>query len=280
MASHQDVNNSKKRAYDIPDNSKMCNEERKNERFHMLLSTTYGLNNSHTKRLHVGLQTTSEGVFKPLVKLSGNNANGIYFDADSWQEFLHNMELMSEYLAGNNKIKLNPVIIKNICINFTTTYGARSILVTYKENEEEHSMENINGELRRNKETSDSSPASKKRKTYAVAIVMQKITFQGLENVVKCVDAHLNHLQSLADNVNECARYLIKEIELKLPRSYIDCDIIKLILKGNCDEIERNVRTQINNLTFLDMYFNIIFLELTTLRSNEIVHIILSNRES
>jgi len=48
----------------------------------MLLSTTYGLNNSHTKRLHVGLQTTNEGVFKPLVKLSGNNANGIYFDAN------------------------------------------------------------------------------------------------------------------------------------------------------------------------------------------------------
>jgi len=279
MASHKDANNSKKRAYDIPDNSRMCNEEGGNERFHMLLSTTYGLNNSHTKRLHVGLQTTNGGVFKPLVKLSGNNANGIYFDDDTWQEFLRNMGLMSEYLTGDKGIKPNPVIIKNIYISFTSAYGARSILVTYKENEEERSMENING-LRRNNETSDSTPAAKKRKTYAVAIVMQKITFQGLENVVKCVDAHLKHLQSLANNVNECARYLIQEIELKLPRSYIDCDIIKLILKGNYDEIERNVRTQISDLTFLDMYFNIIFLELTSLRFNEILHIILSNRES
>jgi len=49
-------------------------------------------------------------------------------------------------------------------------------------------MESIIGELRRNKKTADSSPATKKR-TYAVAIVMQNITFQGLENVVKCVDA-------------------------------------------------------------------------------------------
>jgi len=47
----------------------------------------------------------------------------------------------------------------------------------------------------------------------------------------------------LAANVNECTQYLIKEIELKLSRSYVDCDIIKLILKGNYDEIERNVRT-------------------------------------
>jgi len=120
----------------------MCNEEGRNERFYMLLSTTYGLNNSHIKRLHVGLQTTNEGVFKLLIKLSGNNANGIYFDADLWQEFLHNMGLISEYLTGNNKLKLNLVTIKNIYISFTTAYGARLILVTYKENEEEYSMEN------------------------------------------------------------------------------------------------------------------------------------------
>jgi len=53
------------------------------------------------QRDYVGLQTTSERIFKPLVKLNGNNANGIYFDADSWQKFLHNMGLMSEYLAGD-----------------------------------------------------------------------------------------------------------------------------------------------------------------------------------
>jgi len=73
-------------------------------------------------------------------------------------------------------------------------------------------------------------------------------------------------------------RYLIKEIKLNLPRSYIDCDIIKLTLKGNYDEIEHNVH--INDLTFLDIYFNIIFLELISLRFNEIPHIILLNRES
>jgi len=60
------------------------NDEGRNERFHMLLLTTYDFNNPHTKRLHVGLQTTNQEVLKPLIKLSGNNANGIYFDADSW----------------------------------------------------------------------------------------------------------------------------------------------------------------------------------------------------
>jgi len=45
MASNKDANNSKKRTYDIHNNSKMCNEEGRN-RFHILLSTTYDLNNS------------------------------------------------------------------------------------------------------------------------------------------------------------------------------------------------------------------------------------------
>jgi len=120
----------------------------------------------------VGLQTTNERVFKPLVKLSANNA--IYFDADSWQQFLHNMELMSEYLTGDNKLKPNPVTLKNIYISFTMAYGARSILVMYKENEEEHSMENI-VEASKKQGKADSSPAVKKRRTYVASVTI----FQG-----------------------------------------------------------------------------------------------------
>ena len=101
---------------------------------------------------------------------------------------------------------------------------------------------------------------------------MQKTTFLGLRSIVKCVDARLKQLEYLSDNVNKCALYLIQEIELKLPQCFINQEILKLTLRGNYEDIERNVRTQINNLTFLDMYFNIIFLELTSLRYNEIFH--------
>ncbi|KYN11379.1 hypothetical protein ALC57_16456 [Trachymyrmex cornetzi] len=234
----------------------------------MLFTTTYGLNNSHTKTIHVGLQRMNEGIFKPLVKLSGNNADGIYFDAESWKQFQDNMGYMNEYLTSDNRTKTNSVIIKNIFISFTTSYGAKSILLAYKDEEEGlRSMENISGNLRKEEVASDSTPPSKKRRTFAVAIVMQKITFLDLQNVVKCVDAHLKQLESLTDNVNKCAQYLIREIELKLPVSYVNQEIIKLTLRGNYDEIERNLRTQINDLIFLDMYFNIIFLELISLRA-------------
>ncbi|XP_039303332.1 uncharacterized protein LOC120359502 [Solenopsis invicta] len=273
MANQQASNNSAKRT-GIPDISEMHNDERRSERFPMLLTTTYGLNNSHTKRILVGLQTTKKGIFEPVVKLSGSNADGVYFDAESWLQFQENMGVMSDYLNANNKFKPEPVVIKNISVIFTSSYGSKSLLLTYKEKEKSDSAENTN------EEGEDSAPPMKKRKLYAVAIVMQKTTFLGLENVMKCVDAYLEHLKTLSNIVNECAHYLIKEIELKLPKSYVDRDIIKLTLKGNYSEIERDVRTQIKDLTFLDMYFNIIFLEITLLRFDEIVHIILSNHRS
>ncbi|XP_077260818.1 uncharacterized protein LOC143896695 [Temnothorax americanus] len=278
MASHtEDANNSEKRMFtrDIPDKGipdKGRNFEGRNEQLHMLLSTTYGLNSSHTKRIHVGLQATSEGVFVPMVKLTGNCADGVYFDEKSWQQFQENMGLVSEYLNGESKLKPNSISINNISVNFTSAYGARSILLAYKENEEDTSA-------RTNQRTGEENcPPTKKRKTYAVAIVMQKPTFLGLKNIAKCIDAHLLHLKSVADNVNNCARYLIKEIELILPKGYIDEDIVKLTLRGNYFDIELNVQTQISDLTFLDTYFNIVMAELCLLRFTEICRIILSNR--
>jgi len=101
-----------------------------------------------------------------------------------------------------------------------------------------------------------------------------------MQSIVKCVDVRLKQLESLSDNVNKCVLYLIQEIQLKLPASFINQEILKLTLRGNYEDIYRNVCTQINILTFLNMYFNIIFLELTSLRYNEIFHIILSKRES
>lgn len=245
---------------------------RRHEQRYLLLSTTYGLNSSHTKKIHVGLQSRNNGNFVPVVKLSGNYAEGICFDVNTWRQFQANMEHMNLYLNENLKIKPDPIIIENISINFTTAYGARAVLVAYKENKD-HVADGI-------AEEEEAQPPLKKRKTYAVAIVMQKTTFLGLEHIRKCVDAHLTQLVSIVDTVDATVRYLINEIELKLPSSYIDREIIKLTIKGNYQEIERNVQTQINNLTFLDVYFDIVFVELLTLRFNEIVRIILLKRES
>jgi len=82
-------------------------EKKKNDSVHMLLSTTYDFNNSHTKRLHMELPTINEGA---AIKI-GNNASGIYFDTESWQ-FLYNLNTMNKYLSRDEKLKPNFIIIK------------------------------------------------------------------------------------------------------------------------------------------------------------------------
>lgn len=273
MAARKEATNFAKSERNISKTDNNIDNARRNEQRYLLLSTTYGLNSSHTKKIHVGLQSTNDGCFAPVVKLTGNYAEGICFDVVAWQQFQANMEHMNLYLNEYQKIKPDPIIIENISINFTTAYGARAVLVTYKENK------NYVADDKEGEEESQPPPL-KKRKTYAVAIVMQKTTFLGLENIRKCVDAHLMQLVSIVDDVNVTAKYLVNEIELKLPSSYIDHEIIKLTVKGNYQEIERNVQTQINNLTFLDSYFNIVIVELLSLRLNEIIRIILLKRES
>jgi len=44
--------------------------------------------------------------------------------------------------------------------------------------------------------------------------------------------------------------------------------------RGNKEDIEHCVRTQIKNLSFLKTYFNILFLEITEIKFNEIVNIV------
>ena len=91
-------------------------------------------------------------------------------------------------------MKLNFVILKNITISFITSYGTKSILLTYKE-EEENSNEN----LQKEEDAHDSTPPAKKWRTYIVAIVMQKTIFLELQSIVKCVNARLKQLESLSE---------------------------------------------------------------------------------
>lgn len=177
----------------------------------------------------------------------------------------------SLYLNENQKIKLSPIVINNISINFATAYGMRAVIVAYKN--AEHTADNGEAE-----EQAQSS--MKKWKTYGVSVVMQKTTFQGLKNIVKSVNVHLSQLVSIVGTVNVRVKYLISEIELKLPTSYVDCEIIRFTVKSNYQEIERNVQIQISNLAFLYVYYNIVFEELLSLRFNEIVRTILLKRNS
>lgn len=82
------------------------------------------------------MQATSDGYFVPVVKLTGNYAEGICFDVNAWREFQSCIEHMNLYLSEEQKSRSDPININNtISINFITAYGARA--VAYKENDAE-----------------------------------------------------------------------------------------------------------------------------------------------
>ena len=117
------------------DNLTRSSNGEKNEHI-MLLSTTYGLNSSLTKTIHVGLRNLNKDEFDfgLCVKLSAKGPDGIYFNMVAWQQFQQNTEIIAGYLDGSNT-KPNPIIFEKILVNFTTAYGARAILVTYRQDD-------------------------------------------------------------------------------------------------------------------------------------------------
>ena len=101
MNNHEENSNFKKPLDSHCVSKTECNIEGKIEQQCMLMSTTYGLNSSYTKKIHVGLMVIDgdELDFLPIVKLTSHDATGICFDMESWQKFQENMELISAYLS-------------------------------------------------------------------------------------------------------------------------------------------------------------------------------------
>ena len=109
MAERQEIGN-----HFVLDNPRVINNIIERNEQYLLFSTAYPLNSSHTKKLHVRLQSTKERTFEPIVKSTGNYAEGISFDSNAWKQFQENIGLMSTYLNGSSKIK-SYLIRKHIC---------------------------------------------------------------------------------------------------------------------------------------------------------------------
>jgi len=123
------------------------------------------------------------------------------------------------YLNESSKIKVNPILFANIFISFTFVYDSYTSDTQTKWNFFEDGLHKY---ARRTSRTIDEKKILLRHDCNA--------TFQGMERVIKCVDAYVNQLISI-DNFNEYARYLIKQ--LFLINSYIHSEIIKLICWDN-----------------------------------------------
>lgn len=232
----------------------------------LLLSTTYGLNASASKKLTVGLEIQPNGTFEPVVRLINHSTYGIILDSSSWTILLQNVDKITSYFALDYNILCStweePIVMGEYNLRFTTSHGSKAIIFdprTDAVNDEGYDSEGF---------------IAKKQKLYTPAIVMQKTTFDGLKNVIVCVDERFRRFYRLASSINQCKKQLVQEICEYLAAEDAKSsseDFIKKVISVKFEHLKERTRSNLQQ-GFIEYYFDIVILELTTLFLDDIAN--------
>lgn len=105
----------------------------------LLLSTTYALNKSNSKRAIVGLELDEEeATFKPVIKLSGSGSPSKYvtLDMHAWELIVDQMDTMKNYLTSGYNASYQDffgepslIMLRDHVINFTTSFKDKAICI-------------------------------------------------------------------------------------------------------------------------------------------------------
>lgn len=246
----------------------LSDDEKKRLEAPLILGTTYTLNSSETKKVNIGLQPRADGSIHPVVKLQNNTmAGGIVFESESWHLLQTKLPDISKYFAGGQKIAWGsswrtplPVRIGDCEILFTSSYGAKSVVFD-RPVEENTTVEDEESQQ-------DPEPPTKKRKNYSPAVVMQKPSFDGLLNVLVCLDERFRRLQRNVTHVEKCVSVLCAELLLHIPAEEepekIDEVRVKELMKNNFNSLKEAVQLRLDP-AFVELTFDIVFLELSVL---------------
>lgn len=229
-------------------------ESKKYSRF--LLSTVYGLNNSYTKKIIVGLQyNTDEESFTPAIQLANSQCSaGVNLSQTTWTELQNKFDEINNYFESNT---ISPPRMKIGDINcvFTTLYGIKSII--FDKPNEQKTTEQTN-----------------KKKNYTPALVMQYRTFRGLQKAAVCVEERFRRLQRIELVVNQCKNLIVEELKPLVPSATFNetnsNEILHNILQQNAAHLKTNVQSRFNDdfQFFNQQYFDITYAELSTIFSN------------
>lgn len=243
---------------------------------HLLLSATYGLNASCTKKIAIGLGLQSGDEFEPVIKFLSNAADGVCLGLSSWTELANALETISDYfevpMCEDGQWYLDEIELGDCNVRFTSAHGARAIRFdVYNGSGDTAAAEEAVREGSRSAQE-DGSPLLKRPKLYIPSVVMQKTTFDGLKSVFVCVDEQVRRLQRIASRVNQCKREYIKYVVSRVERLAVREPSLQVIAQIAKNE-HGNVREIVNRLSepaFIDNYLDIVLLELSRLFPNHI----------
>lgn len=179
----------------------------------LVLSTTYALNKSNSKKVCIGLEY-SDGYYHQVIKLISNGPahKNVTLDENSWDILKDQFDAIAAYL--NNSYSFyhefgHPVkvFLTNHDLNFSSSFGTKSIVIDERPKNPQPS-EKEEGEM-------TSQPVCKKMKTYnnPPGIVMQQPTFEGLRTYRSLIDQRIDFLKTLVGKVNRTYDYVLEYLK-------------------------------------------------------------------
>lgn len=225
-----------------------------------LLSTRYPLNNSASKEIAIGIQLTSDNQAKVNISIS-NKMQSTCFNIDviTWLELQNNFQEITDYFSSETVQEKDRLRINALDVVFTKSYGVKSIIFdkpTHK---------------------SDSNQ-TKRRKFFQPSIIMQCSTFNGLKDVVACIQERYILLQDLILDVEQCVQFISKQIIHMLPnvnsQSVEDHEFLKAcLIENHAHKIAvKHMYNPENSLHFIENNFDIVYAELVTFHLDYIIN--------
>lgn len=237
---------------------------------HLLLSTTYGLNHSFTKKINVGLGLRGDSEYELLIRLVNNSCGGICLKLDSWIALIDATDIISDYFAfdiyADAQWYFETLDLGECKLTFTTAHGARAIRFDVPAADADISSNAIDDDAR-DGDHEDDQPSAKRQKLYQPSIVMQKTTFDGLKSLVPCVQERIRMLKKLKDDVNTCkklfAEFITEKVKTLLP-TQPSLQSISQIAQREYDAAVEHIKPLID-LEFRENYLDIVLLEISKL---------------
>ena len=96
----------------------------------LLLASIYGLNNSFTKKILVGIKVKPFFKFEPVMRLVSHSAQGISFDSKTWNKLQNKLEFIRTYIDHEASSPMNKkgLELGKYRFVFTTAYGCKAIV--------------------------------------------------------------------------------------------------------------------------------------------------------
>ncbi|XP_048511824.1 uncharacterized protein LOC125501061 [Athalia rosae] len=248
---------------------------------HLLLSSTYGLNASWSKKLTVGLRLRMNGTFEPVVRLINNYSSGVSLGLEGWASLIANLPKLEKYFLkkdapGDNLFALvnDTIALDGGCsLRSTTAHGAKMIAFYSTETSGNGDDATIENSPQEDDEEDTATQGAKKRKVYTPVIVMQKVTFDGLKHIACCANERLLQLDALLGDVNRSKESVVRYFASIITARKIKAPTLQQIHGAVCDDIEtaRKVVCLQFDIGFRDYFFDIVYCEMMRLFLSYIV---------